>query len=145
MMLEPSRRTVRRRRLTGAMLAPPYPDGLCMNRCVRVGLPSLLVLGFALAACQSGPSKEELEAAKHTIDCMQGDERIIIRFEEGEARLLLPDGTRVILYQIATGSGIRYLNGAMELRGKGLDLDLTRDYRSVKLTCKQYEIPAKKE
>jgi membrane-bound inhibitor of C-type lysozyme len=100
---------------------------------------------LALAACQSGPSKEEIEAARQTIDCMQDDERIVIRFDEGEARLLMPDGTRVVLYQVPTGSGVRYLNGTMELRGRSLDMELTRNDRRARLQCKRYEIPAKKD
>ena len=65
------------------------------------------------------------------------------RFADAEARLLMPDGTRVILYQVPSGSGIRYLNGLMELRGKGMDLELTREQTAVRLACKAYEIPKK--
>ena len=97
----------------------------------------------ALAACQSGPSKEELEAAKNTVDCRHGDERIIVRFEEGEARLLLGDATRVVLYQVSAPAGLRYTNGLMELRGKGMDLTLIRDGNPTALTCKPYEVPKK--
>jgi membrane-bound inhibitor of C-type lysozyme len=96
-----------------------------------------------LAACQSGPTKEELEAARNTIDCTRGDERVIIRFEEGEARLLLNDATRVVLYQVSAPSGLRYTNGLMELRGKGLEFTLIRDGTGVALACKRYEIPKK--
>jgi membrane-bound inhibitor of C-type lysozyme len=100
-------------------------------------------LACLLAACQSGPSKEEQEAAKNTVDCQQGEDRIVIRFDEGEARMLMPDGTRVVLYQIAVASGLRYTNGLMELRGKGLELTLIRDGTPTALTCKRYEIPKK--
>ena len=55
----------------------------------------------------------------------------------------MPDGTRVILYQVPSGSGIRYLNGLMELRGKGMDLDLTREQTVVRMHCKAYELPKK--
>jgi len=99
-----------------------------------------------LAACQSsGPTKEELEAAKNTIDCDYGGERIVIRYAEGEARLLMPDGTRVVLYQIAAATGLRYTNGLMELRGTGLDMQLSRERITMKMKCKPYEIPPKKE
>ena len=54
-------------------------------------------------------------------------ERIVIRFDVGEARLLMPDGNRVALYQIPAASGVRYSNGIIELRGKGMDLELVRD------------------
>jgi membrane-bound inhibitor of C-type lysozyme len=105
-------------------------------------IPAMLLL----AACQSsGPTKEEIEAAKNTIDCDYGGERIVIRFAEGEARLLMPDGTRTVLYQVPVATGLRYTNGLMELRGTGLELQLVRDRSTMKATCKPYEIPAKKE
>ena len=99
-----------------------------------------------LAACQSsGPTKEELEAAKNTIDCDYGGERIVLRFADGEARLLMPDGTRVILYQIPAPTGLRYTNGLMDLRGTGLEFQLSRERITMKMVCKAYEIPVKKE
>jgi membrane-bound inhibitor of C-type lysozyme len=106
-------------------------------------IPGLMLAAGLLAGCQQGPTKEEIEAAKSTVDCERPGERIVIRFAEGEARLLMPDGTRVILYQVPSGSGIRYLNGLMELRGKGMDLELTREQNAVHLKCKPYEIPKK--
>jgi hypothetical protein len=108
----------------------------------RFLLPSL-VLAVLAAGCQNGPTKEELEAAKHTVDCERPGERIVIRFEEGEARLLMPDATRVILYRVPSTTGTRYINGLMELRGKGMEFDLTREQQAVHLTCKPYEIPKK--
>jgi membrane-bound inhibitor of C-type lysozyme len=108
----------------------------------RAALP-LLVAALLVGACQQGPTKEEVEAAKNTVDCERTCERIVIRFAEGEARLLMPDGTRVVLYQVPSGSGIRYINGLMELRGKGMDLELTREQAAVHLKCKPYEIPKK--
>jgi membrane-bound inhibitor of C-type lysozyme len=105
---------------------------------------SLLVASVLVAGCQEkGPTKEELEAAKNTIDCQAADERIVIKFDDAEARMLMPDGTRTILYQVPSGSGVRYLNGLMELRGKGMDLDLTREQVPMRLKCKVYEIPKK--
>ena len=98
-----------------------------------------------LAACETGPTKEEIEAAKQTIDCERPGERVVIRFAEGEARLLMPDGTRVVLYQVPSGSGVRYINGLMELRGKGMEMQLIREQAAVHFTCKPYEIPKKKE
>ena len=96
-----------------------------------------------LVACRTGPTKEELEAAKNTVDCERPGERIVIRYADGEARLLMPDGTRVVLYQVPSASGIRYINGLMELRGKGMDLELTREQTAVHLKCKPYELPKK--
>ena len=98
-----------------------------------------------LAACETGPTKEEIEAAKQTIDCERPGERVVIRFAEGEARLLMPDGTRVVLYQVPSGSGVRYINGLMELRGNGMEMQLIREQAAVHFTCKPYEIPKKKE
>jgi membrane-bound inhibitor of C-type lysozyme len=98
-------------------------------------LASVAVAIGLLGGCQNGPTKEELEAAKNTVDCERPGERIVIRFADGEARLLMPDATRVVLYQVPAGSGIRYINGLMELRGKGMDLELTREQQAVHLTC----------
>ena len=106
----------------------------------------LFALGaLALAACQTGgPTAKEIEEAKHTIDCHHGDERIVIRFAEGEVRMLMPDESRVILYQIPAGSGFRYMNGSMELRGKGLDVELLRNQSALRLACKPYQLEVKK-
>ena len=100
-------------------------------------------LTLLLAACQSGPTKEELEAAKNTVDCQRADERLVIRFDEGEARVLLSNGTRVVLYQVPSDAQLRYTNGLIELRGRGMDLTWTRDGFSTELRCKPYEIPKK--
>jgi membrane-bound inhibitor of C-type lysozyme len=109
---------------------------------VRLALPLFVAVGL-VSACQQGPTKEEIEAAKNTVDCERPGERIVIRFADGEARLLMPDATRVVLYQVPSGSGIRYINGLMELRGKGMDLELLREQAAVHLKCKPYEIPKK--
>ena len=100
---------------------------------------------LAIACQQQGPSKEELEAARKTFDCDRAGDRILIRFDEGEARLLMPDGSRVVLYPVATATGSRYTNGFYDLRGSGFDLTLQHDRASVRMVCKQYEIPPKKE
>jgi len=96
----------------------------------------------ALAGCESSPSKEALEAAKNTYACQLGGERIVIRFDSDEARILMPGGDRVNLYQIPSGSGVRYTNGQMELRGKGTELQLIRDGTLATLDdCKPYAPP----
>ena len=82
--------------------------------------------GAAAGGVREPPSKEEQEAAKNTFACTSAGERIVIRFDAGEARLLMPDGNRVALYQIPAASGVRYSNGNVELRGKGMDLELVR-------------------
>src|SRR5690242_9494321 len=103
------------------MLRASNPKAPCMRRYLR---HTCLALALVLGACQHGPSQEEIEAAKKTIDCQHADERIVIRFDEGEARLLMPDASRVVLYQVQVASGLRYTNGLLDLRGKGLDFTL---------------------
>jgi membrane-bound inhibitor of C-type lysozyme len=111
-----------------------------MHRCLVVAIAMLA------GACQSsGPTKEELEAAKSTIDCDHAGERFLIRFADGEARILMPDATRIILYQVPVTSGLRYTNGLIDLRGRGLEFELSRERQTVRMICKQYEIPAPKE
>jgi membrane-bound inhibitor of C-type lysozyme len=98
----------------------------------------------ALAACSSSPTKEELEAARNTFACQLGGERLVIRFDSGEARLLMPGGDRVTLYQIAAASGVRFTNGLMELRGKGMELQLVRDGTATILEgCQPHAPPPK--
>jgi membrane-bound inhibitor of C-type lysozyme len=128
-------------RRAGVMLAASLFTERCMSQ--RILVASIVAIGV-LAGCQNGPTKEELEAAKNTVDCERPGERIVIKFEDGEARLLMPDATRVVLYQVPSASGFRYINGLMELRGKGrMELELTREQQAVHLTCKAYEIPKK--
>jgi membrane-bound inhibitor of C-type lysozyme len=128
-------------RRAGVILAASRFTERCMSQ--RILLASIVAIGV-LAGCQNGPTKEELEAAKNTVDCERPGERIVIKFEDGEARLLMPDATRVVLYQVPSASGFRYINGLMELRGKGrMELELTREQQAVHLTCKAYEIPKK--
>jgi len=94
------------------------------------------------ASCAMPPSQSELEAAKSTFSCQSGSERIVIRFDVDEARLLMPDGNRVSLYQIPAASGVRYANSDMELRGKGTDLQLVRHGTAIPLAdCQPYQPP----
>lgn len=82
------------------------------------------VIAGLFAACADKPGKEEEEAAKNTFVCLFEGERLVIRFDAGTARLLLPTGDKVALYQIPAASGVRFSNGTLELRGKGTDLTL---------------------
>ena len=112
----------------------------------RQPLPACVTALAALlcTACAMPPSKEELEAAKNTFACMFVDERIVIRFEVGEARLLMADGNRVALYQISADSGVRFSNGNMELRGKGMDLQLVNHGVETPLkNCEPFVVPTK--
>jgi membrane-bound inhibitor of C-type lysozyme len=100
-----------------------------------------LVAG-ALGACAGTPSREAQEAAKNTFACQLAGERLVMKFDAGEARLLMPDGDRVVLYQVPMGSGIRYTNGNLDLRGKGMDLQLIRNGNPTQLVdCQPYLAP----
>ena len=104
----------------------------------------ILILGIAVlaAACAHKPSKDEEEAARNTIVCKIDGERLMIRFDVGEVRLLMPSGDKVSLYQISGDSMMRYTNGIMELRGRDLQQTLVRNGDATKLEdCKHYEIP----
>jgi membrane-bound inhibitor of C-type lysozyme len=93
-----------------------------MNRATN--LVMTLAAAAMVAACQSGPTPEQIEAANNTFVCQARGERIVIRFDTGEARMLLPNGERITLYQVASPSGARYMNGLIELRGQGTQLTL---------------------
>jgi membrane-bound inhibitor of C-type lysozyme len=97
-----------------------------------------------LVGCADKPSKEEEEAAKNTIVCKLDGERVVIRFDSGEARMLLPGGDREILYQVPSASGVRFSNGNLELRGKGLEfvlVDHTAAAQAPLSGCAPYSIP----
>ena len=83
--------------------------------------------GLALAACENPQKKKDDELAKNTFACSYNGERFVVRFGNGEARMLLPELQRVTLYQLPSTTGVRYSNGMMELRGKGTELQLIRD------------------
>jgi membrane-bound inhibitor of C-type lysozyme len=106
-------------------------------------IPSLflVVLPLILSACATNAPKE-MEPSKDTFECMLQGDRYLVRFTEGESRILMPDGTRVVLYQIAAGSGVRYTNGMIELRGKGTELQIVRDGFARSLEgCKPVMVP----
>ncbi len=99
-------------------------------------------IALLCTSCAMPPSQSELDAAKNTFSCQSGSERIVIRFDVDEARLLMPDGNRVSLYQIPVASGVRYANSDMELRGKGTDLQLARHGAAIPLAdCQPYQPP----
>ena len=99
----------------------------------------------ALAACENPQKKKDEEAAKNTFACQYNGERLVVKFAEGEARVLLPDAQRVTLYQIPTASGVRFSNGTYELRGKGVQLELIRDGAATALQdCEPYVVPQSK-
>jgi membrane-bound inhibitor of C-type lysozyme len=101
---------------------------------------ALLLAG--LAACEHKPSREEEEAAKNTFACRLSGQRLVIRFDVGEARMLTATGEKITLYQIQAASGVRYSNGSMELRGKDADLTLIEYGVATKLEgCEPYSAP----
>ena len=105
---------------------------------------ALVAAAVVLAApgCADKPSKDEEEAAKNSFACKLTGERLVVRFDSGEARLLMPGGERVVLYQIPTASGVRFSNGTLELRGKGIDLQLIADGNATPLVdCQPYVLP----
>jgi len=113
-----------------------------------VPLAAALASVLALSACENPQKKKEEELAKNTFACQLNGERFIVRFVEGEARVLLPGMQRVTLYQIpSTGGGlVRYSNGNMELRGKGAELQFIADNTTTPLRdCEPYAVlpPAK--
>jgi membrane-bound inhibitor of C-type lysozyme len=108
----------------------------------RFVTPIVALLSVVLAGCADTQKKEAEEAAKNTFACQLDGQRLVMKFEVGEARLLMPDGDRVILYQVPMGSGIRYTNGNVDLRGKGMDLQLIRNGNASQLIgCEPYLPP----
>lgn len=109
---------------------------------VRASLVPALLASLVAAGCASAPSKEEQEAARNTFACQLRGERLVLRFDPGEARLLMPGGERVVLYQIPAASGVRFSNGTLELRGKGTDLEMVSNGMAVPLVdCQPYTLP----
>jgi len=111
---------------------------------------AVAALSLAVIACENPQKKQEEELAKNTFACQLSGERFVVRFAEGEARILLPGMQRVILYQIptgATGSLVRYSNGSLELRGRGSELTFIADGVATPLRdCEPYAVlppPAK--
>jgi hypothetical protein len=85
----------------------------------------VILVAAALAGCADSIHKEEQEAAKNTYVCLLDNERLVIRFDMGMARMLMPSGERIDLYQIPAPVGVRFSNGNLELRGKGVELTLS--------------------
>jgi membrane-bound inhibitor of C-type lysozyme len=102
----------------------------------------VVALTLFAAGCEHKATKEEEEAAKNTITCQLAGERLVIRFDSGEARMLTATSEKITLYQIPSAGGTRYSNGNVELRGKGMEWTLTELGASTTLeSCKQYAAP----
>jgi membrane-bound inhibitor of C-type lysozyme len=105
-------------------------------------IPLVAILAAALLSACAAPEKKDEEPSKDTFECTLRGDRYVIRFTEGEARVLTPDANRIILYQIAAASGVRYTNGMIELRGKGTELQLVQDGFARTLDdCKPVMVP----
>jgi hypothetical protein len=103
-----------------------------------------IALGLVvLAACENPLKKKEEEASKNTFACLYNGERLVVRFADGEARLLMPDAQRITLYQVPVPAGVRYTNGVIELRGKVAELQIVREGVATALKdCEPYAAPA---
>ena len=100
-----------------------------------------LVAGLLLSACDPMQKKKEEELAKTTFACQLNGERFVVRFAEGEARILMSGTQRITLYQIPTATGVRYSNGNMELRGRGTELQVIMDGVTTPLRdCEPYAL-----
>jgi membrane-bound inhibitor of C-type lysozyme len=115
-------------------------NDLARTACLGIACAVALLL---LSGCEEMKRKENEEAMKNTFACQLDGERLVIRFDPGEVRMLMPGGERVYLYQIAAASGVRYSNGFMELRGKGMELQLFRDGAPTHLVDCQPYLPPK--
>jgi len=114
----------------------------CPSRPLATVFAAAAIAGL-LCACADTPSKEAQEAAKNTFACQLAGERLVVKFESGEARMLMPDGDRIVLYQVPTTAGVRYTNGSLDLRGRGMDLQLIRDGAPTPLVDCQPYLPPK--
>lgn len=117
------------------------PKGSSMHRkCALIACAGIALA--TMAGCEHKLTKEEEDAAKATFACQLDGDRLILRFEPGEVRLLTSGAERITLYQIPAASGVRYSNASLELRGKGMDLVLIDNGVATKLEgCAPYAPP----
>ena len=107
-------------------------------------LAYVIAVVSVLAGCVDQAKKDEQEAAKNTYVCLLDGERLVIRFDMGMARMLMPSGDRIDLYQIPSASGVRFSNGNLELRGKGIELvlaDASTGTQTTLTQCAPYSAP----
>jgi membrane-bound inhibitor of C-type lysozyme len=119
--------------------------GIAAGCAMRRSLLPAIVAAALVAGCAGMGGDGEMEVSKDTFACkLQGD-RIVVRFTEQEARILMPPDERLVtLYQVPSGGSVRYTNGMMELRGAGTQLTLIRDSFAVALTgCEPLKVPKK--
>jgi len=120
----------------------PHAAVIARRRRGAIVVAAMLLIVPALTACEHKPTKEEEEAAKNTFVCQLVGERLVVRFDSGEARMLTSTNEKITLYQIPSAAGARYSNGNVELRGKGADLVLIENGTSTTLDgCKPLTVP----
>ena len=98
-----------------------------MARPVRVATIASLVAALVVSGCSGMRDAAREEALKNTIACEVSDGRIVVRFERGELRVLMPNGERVNLYEVPSAAGARYTNGSLDLIGTRTTLQLVRE------------------
>ncbi|MDR2244324.1 MAG: MliC family protein [Burkholderiales bacterium] len=106
---------------------------------------SLLSIAALLSGCGvlAQQKRDEEQAIKNTVDCLYQDERLLVRFDRDEVRVLMPDGQRIYLYRMPSSRGVLYTNGDFELLGKGIDITFGPVSETAKLECKPYSVEDK--
>jgi hypothetical protein len=112
---------------------------------VLISILSLLCAIAVLSGCDilSQQKRDEENAIKNTVDCQYQGERLLVRFDRDEVRILMPDGERVYLYRMPSSRGVLYTNGNLELLGKGTDITFGPVGSVAKLVCKPYDVEDK--
>ncbi|MDR2174097.1 MAG: hypothetical protein LBE32_07865 [Burkholderiales bacterium] len=105
---------------------------------------SLLCVAAMLSGCGVlTQSRDEENAIKNTVDCQYQGERLLVRFDRDEVRVLMPDSGRMYLYRMPSSRGVLYTNGDFELLGKGTDITFGPAGGTAKLECKPYSVEDK--
>ncbi|MDR0770044.1 MAG: MliC family protein [Burkholderiales bacterium] len=106
-----------------------------------IPLPLLLGAVITLSGCDyMADKRKEEEAIKNTVDCLYQDERLLVRFDRDEVRVLMPEGERMYLYRMPSPRGVLYTNGDYELLGKGTNITFGQVGKTAKLECKPYSV-----
>ena len=114
---------------------------LAVDRRCRCSSPSAFVAG-----CQSkGPRRRSSRPRRTPSIASSAGERIVIHFDDGEARLLMPDGTRVDPLPGAERLGHPLHERPDGAARQGDGPRAHREQATMRLECKPYEIPTKKE
>ncbi|MCL2309876.1 MAG: MliC family protein [Proteobacteria bacterium] len=114
---------------------------------VSICVLPLLCVAVALSGCDilSQQKREEENAIKNTVDCQYSGERLLVRFDRDEVRVLMPDSSRMYLYRMPSSRGVLYTNGEFELLGKGTDITFGPVGDTGKLECKPYSVDDKEQ